>query len=113
MTYEQIFIFVLLGVLLGMLVWGRVRYDLVAFGALVVAVLGGAVAVEDAFEGFGHEATIIVALVLVISRALINAGAVELIANYVVSSSRSLPAHITIMSVTGAALSAILFFWPL
>lgn len=108
MSYEQMFIFGLLGVLLGMLVWGRVRYDLVAFGALIVAVLGGAVAVEDAFEGFGHEATAIVALVLVISRAMINAGAVELIAHYVVSASRSLPAHITIMSVTGAALSAII-----
>jgi len=90
-----------------MLVWGRVRYDLVAFGALIVAVLGGAVAVEDAFSGFGHEATAIVALVLVISRAMINAGAVELIAHYVVSASRALPAHIAIMSVTGAALSAI------
>lgn len=108
MSYEQMFIFGLLGVLLGMLVWGRVRYDLVAFGALIVAVLGGAVAVEDAFSGFGHEATAIVALVLVISRAMINAGAVELIAHYVVSASRSLPAHITIMSVTGAALSAII-----
>lgn len=108
MSYEQMFIFGLLGVLLGMLVWGRVRYDLVAFGALLVAVLGGAVAVEDAFSGFGHEATAIVALVLVISRAMINAGAVELIAHYVVSASRSLPAHITIMSVTGAALSAII-----
>ena len=107
MTYEQIFIFALLGVLLGLLVWGRIRYDLVAFAALIVAVLGGAVPAENAFEGFGHEATIIVALVLVISRAMINAGAVELIAHYVVSASRSLPAHIAIMSVTGAALSAI------
>ncbi len=107
MTHEQIFIFALLGLLLAMLVWGRVRYDLVAFGALIVAVLGGAVAAENAFEGFGHEATIIVALVLVISRAMINAGAVELIAHYVVSASRALPAHIAIMSVTGAALSAI------
>lgn len=108
MSYGQMFIFGLLGVLLGMLVWGRVRYDLVAFGALIVAVLGGAVAVEDAFSGFGHEATAIVALVLVISRAMINAGAVELIAHYVVSASRALPAHIAIMSVTGAALSAII-----
>ena len=36
------------------------------------------------------------------------AGAVELIAHYVVSASRALPAHIAIMSVTGAALSAII-----
>ncbi|MEO3386454.1 SLC13 family permease [Mesorhizobium sp. CAU 1741] len=108
MTYDQIFIFGLLGVLLCMLVWGRVRYDLVAFGALIIAVLGGAIEAEAAFEGFGHEATIIVALVLVISRAMINAGAVELIAQYVISASRALPVHIGIMSVTGAALSAVI-----
>lgn len=91
-----------------MLVWGRVRYDLVALCALIIAVIGGAVTAEEAFEGFGHEATIIVALVLVISRAMINAGAVELIAQYVVSATRPLPFHISIMSVTGAALSAII-----
>jgi di/tricarboxylate transporter len=108
MTIEQIFIFGLLGAVLAMLVWGKVRYDLVAFGALIVAVLGGAITAEDAFSGFGHEATIIVALVLVISRAMINAGAVELIAQYVVSASRPLPMHITIMSVTGAAMSAVI-----
>lgn len=108
MTIEQIFIFGLLGAVLVMLVWGKIRYDLVAFGALIIAVLGGAITAEAAFEGFGHEATIIVALVLVISRAMINAGAVELIAQYVVSASRPLPLHITIMSVTGAALSAVI-----
>jgi di/tricarboxylate transporter len=108
MTGEQVFIFALLGAVLAMLVWGRVRYDLVAFGALIIAVLGGAVTAEGAFEGFGHEATIIVALVLVISRALTNAGAVELIAQHLVSARRALPLHITIMSVTGAALSAVI-----
>lgn len=108
MTGEQIFIFALLAALFAMLVWGRVRYDLVAFGALLIAVLGGAVEAGEAFAGFGHEATITVALVLVISRAMINAGVVELIAGYVVSASRPLPLHITIMSVTGAALSAVI-----
>jgi di/tricarboxylate transporter len=108
MTGEQIFIFVLLGAVLALLVWGKIRYDMVAFGALIVAVLGGAVTAEHAFEGFGHEATIIVALVLVISRGMTNAGAVELIAQYVVSATRPLPLHITVMSVTGAALSAVI-----
>src|SRR5690606_28972881 len=89
-------------------VWGRIRYDLVAFGALIVAVLGGAVPAEEAFAGFGHESTIIVALVLVISRAMINSGTVELIASYVIWNSRPLPFHIGLMSVTGAALSAII-----
>ena len=108
MTYEQIFLFCLLGVIFAMLVWGRVRYDLVAFAGLVVAVVGGVVPVERAFEGFGHEAVVIIALVLIVSRAMMNAGAVELVARVAVSAERPLWAHIGIMSVAGAAISAII-----
>jgi len=107
-TYEQIFIFALLGAVLVMLVWGKFRYDLVAVGALVIAVLGGAVTAGEAFLGFGEEATIIVALVLIISRGMINSGAVEFIAQYVIDKSRSLPLHISLMAVVGAALSAVI-----
>ena len=108
MTYQQIFIFALLAAVFGMLVWGRIRYDLVAFAALIVGILGGAVSAHEAFAGFGHETTVIIAFVLIISRAMINAGVVEMIARYVVSASRSLPAHIGIMSVIGGALSAVI-----
>ncbi len=108
MTGDQIFLFALLAVVFVMLVWGRIRYDLVAFAALVIAVAGGVVDPHHAFDGFGHEAVIIIALVLIVSRAMLNSGAVELIAQYVVSSDRSLPVHISVMSVVGAALSAII-----
>lgn len=108
MTGEQLFLFILLGCMFAMLVWGRVRYDMVGFAALIIAVIGGAVDPHDAFKGFGHEAVIIIALVLVASRALINSGAVELLAGFVVSATRPLPAHISIMAVAGAALSAVI-----
>ncbi|WP_159593482.1 SLC13 family permease [Chelativorans xinjiangense] len=108
MTYEQIFLFSLLGLVFVFLVWGRVRYDLVAFAALVIAVAGGVVPTEQAFAGFGHEAVIIIALVLIVSRAMVNAGAVELVARFVLSAGRSLSTHIGIMSVVGAALSAVI-----
>ncbi len=108
MTGEQMFLFGLLSLMFAMLVWGRVRYDMVGFGALIIAVIGGAVDPHDAFKGFGHEAVIIIALVLVASRALINSGAVELLAGFVVSAERTLPTHISIMAVAGAALSAVI-----
>ncbi len=108
MTGEQLFLFGLLGVMFAMLVWGRIRYDMVGFGALIIAVIGGAVDPHEAFKGFGHEAVIIIALVLVASRALINSGAVEMLAGFVVSATRPLPAHISIMAVAGAALSAVI-----
>lgn len=108
MTYDQIFLFTLLGLVFALLVWGRIRYDLVAFAALIVAVAGGVVPADHAFMGFGHEAVVIIALVLIVSRAMVNAGAVELVARFVLSAGRSLSTHIGIMSVVGAALSAVI-----
>lgn len=39
MTFDQILLFALFGVILSMLLWGRLRYDLVAAGGLLVAVV--------------------------------------------------------------------------
>ncbi len=108
MPMDQIILFTLLIVVFGMLIWGRFRYDLVAFGALVVALVLGVVPQEKAFDGFGHEATIIIALVLVISRGLSNSGAIDLIGRYVIDKSRSLSAHIGITSMVAAGLSAVM-----
>ncbi|NNE63006.1 MAG: SLC13 family permease, partial [Gammaproteobacteria bacterium] len=63
MNGDQLILFGLLGLVFGLLIWGRIRYDLVAFGALIVAVVIGVVPQESAFEGFGHHATVIIALV--------------------------------------------------
>ncbi|MDC0163787.1 SLC13 family permease, partial [Gammaproteobacteria bacterium] len=67
MSADHLTIFGLLLVVFGFLLSGRVRYDLVAFSALILAVLIGVVPVEQAFSGFGHPATIIIALVLIVS----------------------------------------------
>ncbi len=108
MTTEQLILFALLAVLFALLLWGRIRYDVIAFGALVVAVLCGVVPTEKAFSGFGHPAVIIIALVLIVSRGLVNSGAIELVARYVIDTSRSVSAHIGILSGVGAALSAVM-----
>lgn len=108
MTIDQITLFGILVVLFGLLVWGRFRYDLVAFVALMVTVMVGLIAPEDAFHGFGHPAVVIIALVLIVSRGLMNSGAVEMIARFVTRPDRALPVHIGIMAVAGAVLSAII-----
>jgi di/tricarboxylate transporter len=105
---DQALLFGLLGVVFALLVWGRVRYDLVAFGALIVAILLGVVPQENAFSGFGHHATVIIALVLIVSRGLSNSGAIELIARYVVAGGRSLFMHIGVMAGVAALLSAVM-----
>jgi di/tricarboxylate transporter len=108
MTLDQGILFTLLACVFAMLIWGRWRYDVIAFGALVVAVMIGVVPTDAAFSGFSHSATVIVALVLIVSRALINAGVIELIGRHLVFSSRSRSAHITLMSTVAAGLSAVM-----
>ncbi len=108
MTNHQIILFCLLGLVFGLLVWGKIRYDLVAFGALIIAVIIGVVPQESAFEGFGHHATVIIALVLIVSRGLSNSGAIELIAKHVIDAGRSLFMHISVMSGVSAILSALM-----
>ena len=105
MTYDQIVLFVLLVLVLAGLLWGKWRYDLVAFAALVIGVLLGAVPAETAFTGFGDDATIVVALVLVVTAGLRRSGAVDLITRHLIDSERSVPLHVALMGSVGAALS--------
>ena len=81
MTYEQIAIFAILGLTLAAFIWGRWRYDVVAFVALIATVLLGLLPAARAFTGFSHPATITVIEVLILSRALSNSGAVDIIAD--------------------------------
>jgi len=105
---DQIILFALLIAVFVLLIWGRWRYDIVAFVALLAALLTGIVPAKLAFSGFGHPATIIIALVLIVSRGLSNSGAIELLARFLIDSSRKLWAHIAMMSTLAAVLSAIM-----
>jgi len=106
MSTDQILLFSLFGAVFALLLWGRFRYDIVAFSALMIGVVLGVVPQKDAFAGFGHPATLVVALVLVVSAGLVRSGAVFLITGILVDASRSLGAHITLMGAIGGILSA-------
>jgi di/tricarboxylate transporter len=108
LTPDQIALFILLLFVFAFLIWGRWRYDLVAFVALLVAILAGIVPTDLAFSGFGHPAVVIIALVLIVSRGLSNSGAIELLARLVISGSRKLASHISIMASLAAVLSALM-----
>jgi di/tricarboxylate transporter len=108
LTPDQIILFALLFFVFVFLIWGRWRYDLVAFVALLAAILAGIVPIDQAFSGFGHPAVIIIALVLIVSRGLSNSGAIELLARFFISGTRKLAVHISLMSSLAAVLSAIM-----
>ncbi len=105
---DQNILFVLLFFVFALLIWGRWRYDLVAFSALLVAAGLGVIPTEQAFAGFGHPAVIVIALVLIISKGLSNSGAIDLLARFLIHGSRKLATHISIMAGFAAVLSAIM-----
>ena len=106
MTTDQMILFALFGGVFAMLLWGRLRYDIVAFGALLIGLVLGVVPTEDAFSGFANKATVVVALVLIVSAGLVRSGAVLVITRTAVDAGRSVAGHIAVIGGIGAALSA-------
>ena len=82
MTVDQMTMLALLAGILALFVWGRWRYDLVAFGALLIAAVLGLVEPVAAFQGFGHPAVITVAAVLILSRALSGSALIALLSQH-------------------------------
>ncbi|MDH5526930.1 MAG: SLC13 family permease [Nitrospirota bacterium] len=78
MDPRQIAVCAVLAAAMGMFVWGRWRFDLVALLALLAAVALGVVDAGAAFSGFSHPAVVTVAAVLLISRSLTRSGAANL-----------------------------------
>ncbi len=104
MSLSQVLILAVLLATVGMFLWGRWRHDMVAVGALLACVFVGLVPFDQAFAGFSHPAVITVACVLVLSRALQESGAVDVLAR------RMLPANSgpTVSIAALATLAAIL-----
>lgn len=107
-TFDQGVLFALIVLIFAFLLWGRFRYDLVAFAALIIAYLVGVVPKDEVFSGFGHPAVVIIALVLIVSRGLYRSGAIDMLARRVIDASRSPQAHIGIMSGVSATLSSVM-----
>ncbi len=77
MTTDQLLAF---GVIAGMMVlfiWGRIRYDLVAGLALLVALLVGVVPYDQAFSGFSNDILVIVGAALLVSAAVTRSRLME------------------------------------
>ncbi len=108
MTVDQIFLISLLGILVVFFIWERWRYDLVALAGLLIATLLGYIPANEAFLGFGHPAVVTVAAVLIISRGLSNAGAIEIFTRYIKGAISSPTLHIVSLAGVGGLLSTIM-----
>ena len=104
---DQSIVFLLISTALILFIWGRIRYDLVAFIALISGAVVGVIPTQNVFSGFGHPAVVIIALVLIISRGLVRSGAVEIISSSLSNLTSGVKTHIALMGGISAALSSI------
>lgn len=98
MNLEIIIVFGTLLIALVLFVSNRVRYDIVALMALLAISVTGIITPEEAFSGFGEPAVIVVAAVLVVSRALANAGIADVLASLMVQAKRGMSVQLGIVN---------------
>jgi di/tricarboxylate transporter len=106
MTLEQSILFGIIATTMGLFIWGRLRYDVVAVVALLAAVYFGIVSPEDAFHGFGHPAVITVAAVFIVSRALQISGLVDLLVGVLAPANRNMTLQVGAIGGLAMAFSA-------
>ncbi len=105
-TFDQIAIFAILAAALGLFVWDRIRYDLVAMLALMAAVACGVVSPAAAFHGFSDDIVIIIASALVISAAVAKSGLAEAALRPVAGWMKSSEMQVGVLASIVAVLSA-------
>lgn len=67
---------------LALFVWNRLRVDVVALIIMTLIILTGLATPREGISGFAHEATITVALVLVLAAGLLRTGAIDVLARW-------------------------------
>jgi di/tricarboxylate transporter len=108
MQYQTAATFAILAGVMAFLVWDRLRYDVVAAGGLVVAVVAGVVPAKDAFAGFSDDIVIIVASALVVSAAIERSGVVDLAVGRIARHLDTTTRQVAVLGGAVAVLSAVM-----
>jgi di/tricarboxylate transporter len=106
MTLDQGFAFAIILGTIALLIWDRIRYDLVALLALLVSIASGIVKPSDAFRGFSDDIVIIVGSALVVSAAIGRSGLVETLMKPLVPRMRTSFMQVAVLGSAVTALSA-------
>ena len=93
-------------VMLGAFIWDRWRYDVVALTALLAAVAAGLVPQDEAFTGFSDPVIVVIAAVLVVSRAIARSGLLDRLVRRLLRNVDSTDLQVGGLSLTVALLSA-------
>lgn len=103
---DEAIVFATLLVALALFITGKIRYDIVALGALLVLIVVRIMPATDAFRGFGHPAVVTVGAVLVLSKVLENSGVIDVLGGWYSRVGERLTVQIMSLSGLAAVLSA-------
>ncbi|HTJ64661.1 MAG TPA: SLC13 family permease [Alphaproteobacteria bacterium] len=106
MTLAQGEAFGILAVMLILFASDKLRYDLIGGLALIAAALTGIVPANHVFSGFANPVIIIIASVLVLSRAIAISGVVEGAIRRILGATKSPSIQIGVLTASVAGLSA-------
>jgi di/tricarboxylate transporter len=106
MTLDQALAFAIILGTMGLLIWSRIRYDLVALLALLTSVACGIVKPDEAFRGFSDDIVIIVGSALVVSAAIGRSGLVETLMKPLIPRMRTSGMQVAVLTSAVTALSA-------
>jgi di/tricarboxylate transporter len=108
MTTPQLFAVAIIVGMMGLFLWGRLRYDLVGALALLAAIAAGIVSPKEAFSGFSDDIVIIVASALVVSAAIGRSGIMESALRHVAPYARTTQAQVIVLVAAVTVLSAVI-----
>lgn len=93
-------------IMIAAMVWGRIRFDLVAALALIAGLAAGIVPVEKAFTGFSDDVVIVIAGALIVSKAISRSGIVDRLVRKSIDWLKTPSRQITALSAIVLTLSA-------
>jgi di/tricarboxylate transporter len=102
-----LFAFAIIGAMMLLFIWGKIRYDLVAILALLTSVVAGTVPADQAFRGFSDDIVIIVGSALIVSAAVARSGIVEILLERASESVTRVRWQLTILVTSVTFLSAL------
>jgi di/tricarboxylate transporter len=105
LSRDQILTLVILGCLIALFLWDRLRYDLVALLVLLAAVACGVVPADKAFNGFSNQVLPLIAAALIVSVAIGQSGAIEVMLRWLTPLMRSKELQVGILVACVAVLS--------
>ena len=105
-TVPQLLAITIVVLMLSAFIWDRWRYDVVAMTALLAAVVVGIVPQAEAFNGISDTVIIVIAAVLVVSKAIARSGILDRLVRRLLTNVDSTDAQVGALSLAVALLSA-------